>query len=75
VVSTHCGVQFITLAGTTWKANKALVENGTTPAGWELGGQRGRLQVVSANAAVFRDSQGHAVIFQRQPRLRTAACI
>lgn len=74
-VSTHCGVQFITLAGTTWKASKPMVENGTAPAGWDPGVQRGRLHVVSANTAVFRDSQGHEVTFQRLPHLRTARCI
>ena len=44
VVSTHCGVRFINLDGSRWKADKPLVENGTAPAGWGLGGQRGLAQ-------------------------------
>lgn len=74
VVGTHCGVWFIGLDGDNWVTPTPLSDNGTTPSGWNLGGQRGRLEIVSSTKAIFRDSKGHVVVFERQKNTQPMGC-
>lgn len=74
VVGTHCGVRFIGLDGDNWVTATPLSSNGTTPTGWDLGGQRGLLEIVSPTKAIFRDSAGHVVTFERQKNTQPAGC-
>lgn len=61
---THCGVQIMDLDGDLWEATRALGD-GNIPPGWNQL-QPGVIEVVSDDAAVFRDAAGHEVTFVRR---------
>jgi len=71
-IYTHCGVKFIGLDGSVWKASPALGD-GNVPAGWN-GLQRGVIEILSNDRALFTDRSGHEVLFLRRSRHPGAGC-
>ncbi len=65
---THCGIQWAEIAGTFWRATRALSDgNGNPPAGWGNPYQQGRLVIVGQRMARFDASPGR-VTFERTSR-------
>lgn len=64
---THCGIYEARMAGAFFVADKVLDDgHGNPPAGWGNPYQEGTM-TVAGGEAVFRDDDGHTVIFHERP--------
>ena len=62
---THCGIVGTDIGGTWFAAEVPLVDGpGNPPPGWGNPYQRGTLTLLAADEAVFRDDEGHEVLFR-----------
>ncbi len=65
---THCGIKWAKIAGTFWRATRALSDgNGNPPAGWDNPYQHGTLVIVGPRMARF-DAPPGSVTFERTAR-------
>ena len=61
---THCGIDYANINGAWFEADKPLTDgNGSPPKGWGDPTQAGRMNLLSASTAEFRDDRGHDVTF------------
>lgn len=69
---THCGIWETRFAEAQWLTEPELSDGSSNPpAGWGNPYQSGRMRLLTATTAEFRDSAGHVVLFRLRPGAST----